>query len=420
MWGFLHKGEQVIPAHMAQGGAPSFGRTGLDMLRAGDAEIAIEQRRVWSEYWKLFHRSGIELLQGGGGSAGVGGGAAGSGTAGGGGGAGSSGGADAGGPVGEPAPHLMPASYSPNAGGGGLGPGSSAGGFGGGRFGGGIGALLGAGRQRGLPRLHGGGLPRKYRFGFGDGGGSSAGGSGHVAPRDGGALSAAPNLSGLGGNAFIRSQRSRFAEELRNPNARLQFAAMLLSEDAKNPVPVAESAMNRSLYKNTSLQRMLHSGFYGPINRGQLPRFMRQLQNNPKLMTRMNAAIDRVLAGSDVIKGFTDQGLPTDPGARYEMAHEHMMLGGEVFGDWGGGPGGHRGAAAWRRQFEAQAAAAARQATNSTMRHEVGGNVGIDIAYSGPPGMRVNAKPSGIFKRVRMNRSVQMQPAAAGPADIPH
>jgi hypothetical protein len=37
------------------------------------------------------------------------------------------------------------------------------------------------------------------------------------------------------------------------------------------------------------------------------------------------------------------------------MAHSHVIIGGEVFGDWGGGPGGNAGAAAWRQAFEAKA-----------------------------------------------------------------
>jgi len=161
-------------------------------------------------------------------------------------------------------------------------------------------------------------------------------------------------------NAYIAKQRERFKTELQNATLRQEVAAMLVSEDERNPLPVLESLLNRTLYmaangKSRSLHQMIYSGFYGPTNRGQLPRFIRELQRDPKLRARMNAAIDAALAGSDVIRGFTDQGLPSDPGAAYEMAHDHVMIGGEVFGDWGGGPGGHPGAAAWRQAFEEQA-----------------------------------------------------------------
>jgi hypothetical protein len=164
-------------------------------------------------------------------------------------------------------------------------------------------------------------------------------------------------------NAYIAKQRERFKTELQNATLRQEIAAMLVSEDERNPLPVLESLLNRTLYlaahgKSRTLHQMIHSGFYGPVNRGQLPRHIRELQRDPKLRARMNAAIELALNGSDVLRGFTDQGLPSDPGAAYEMAHDHVMIGGEVFGDWGGGPGGHPGAAKWRQAFEEQASAA--------------------------------------------------------------
>ena len=74
----------------------------------------------------------------------------------------------------------------------------------------------------------------------------------------------------------------------------------------------------------------------------------------------MDAAIATVMAGSDLIHGFTDQGLPTD--TRTTTAQHPEMIGnpgGNIFNDWGGGPGGHDGAEAWRQSFESAAAKAA-------------------------------------------------------------
>jgi hypothetical protein len=160
--------------------------------------------------------------------------------------------------------------------------------------------------------------------------------------------------SSLTGNAYIASVRSRFAQELNDPNKRLQFAAMLLSEG--NPLQTAESAMNRSDMTHNTLMQALHGGFYGPVNRGQLPKFMRELQSNPKLMARMNAAINSALAGSDAIRGFTDQGMRSDPNGAWIMRHDHLDMGGNLFGDWGGGRG-HDAAEAWRHNFESHAGA---------------------------------------------------------------
>jgi hypothetical protein len=161
----------------------------------------------------------------------------------------------------------------------------------------------------------------------------------------------------LTGNAYIKSVRSRFAAELKDPQKRLEFAGMLLSEG--NPLQTAESAMNRSDMTRQTLMQALHSGFYGPINKHKLPDFMRQLQNNPKLMARMNAAIDAAIAGSDTIKGFTDQGMVSDKNGAWILNHEHLWGSGHgnLYGDWGGGHG-HDASAAWRHHFEEQAGAA--------------------------------------------------------------
>ena len=161
-------------------------------------------------------------------------------------------------------------------------------------------------------------------------------------------------------NAYIAQQRAQFKSELLNQPTRDEIAAMLVSEDENNPVPVLESLVNRTLFLksrgiNRTLHQMLHSGFYGPINRGKLPGKVAELHADPKLRQKMYSAIDTVLAGSDFIRGHTDQGMKTDPGGAYEMAHSHVMIGGEVFGDWGGGPGSYAGAAAWRQHFEAAA-----------------------------------------------------------------
>jgi hypothetical protein len=161
-------------------------------------------------------------------------------------------------------------------------------------------------------------------------------------------------------NSYIAQQRAQFKNELLNQPTRDEIAAMMVSEDENNPVPVLESLLNRTLYLkahgvNRTLHQMLFSRFYGPINRGKLPHFINEVHNDPRLRHKIYAAIDFVLAGSDFIRGHTDQGLPSDPGGKFEMAHSHVMIGGEVFGDWGGGPGSYTGAATWRAAFEAKA-----------------------------------------------------------------
>lgn len=162
-------------------------------------------------------------------------------------------------------------------------------------------------------------------------------------------------------NLYIAQQRAQFAAQIADPATRDQVCAMMITEDAADPVPCLESLLNRIVYCNScgwkqTVLAMIHSGFYGPYNRGMYPRTIRQLHASPALQAKMDAAIATVMAGSDLIHGFTDQGLPTDPNGQRQP---QMRLGGNIFNDWGGGPGGHNGAETWRQGFEAAAAGVA-------------------------------------------------------------
>lgn len=159
------------------------------------------------------------------------------------------------------------------------------------------------------------------------------------------------------GNAYIANRRQTFAAQLNDPSIREEVWAMMVTEDDKHPIPCLESLLNRLDYVNSNGQhktilQMLHGGFYGPYNRGQYQKTILHIKANKGLQGSLNQAIDTVLAGSDLIKGFTDQGLPTDPNGH---RHPQLRLGGNIFNDWGGGPGGHAGAEKWRLAFEASA-----------------------------------------------------------------
>jgi len=99
-------------------------------------------------------------------------------------------------------------------------------------------------------------------------------------------------------NAYIKNRRAKFADQLGEPRTKLQVEAMLASEDAAHPLPVVESLFNRCDYSGKTLMQMLHSGFYGPINRGKLPAFENLIEHNPHLKARMDAAINAALEGS--------------------------------------------------------------------------------------------------------------------------
>ncbi len=159
-------------------------------------------------------------------------------------------------------------------------------------------------------------------------------------------------------NPWVAQQREQaFRPELGDPAVWIEVAGMLLSEGEY--VPTFESLLNRISYVRShgqaaSIHSMLHSGFYGPINRGELPSFIARIRRDKNLVNALNTAIETVVAGSDQIEGYTDQGLPTDPnGGR----HPQLRIGGNIYNDWGGGPLGHAGAEAWRQAFEHAATA---------------------------------------------------------------
>ncbi|HEY2242747.1 MAG TPA: hypothetical protein VGH47_00815, partial [Xanthobacteraceae bacterium] len=299
-----------------------------------------------------------------------------------------------------------------------------------GGFGGGFGALGGGGGMPGAPGgggLGGAGQISVPPYGSHVGPGTGAG-AGETSPHGtlggdafdpftrgaGGGGGAAPG--GKGGNAWIAQQRAGFAKELQDPNVRTQVAAMLHSEDPTAGPAAVESLMNRAAFAHKTLSQMLHSGFYGPINRGELGGHIAALRRNPKLNAQMNRYIDQALAGSDVIKGHTDQGGPGDPNFAWERAHGGVMMGHEVYGDWLRG----RGTTAWREAFErgaAGGAAADRTAMDShaVQTHKVEATGKLTANINAPKGTDVTLEGGGAFSKIELNRQTQMQPARTGP-----
>ena len=188
-------------------------------------------------------------------------------------------------------------------------------------------------------------------------------GAGAPSSESGNAQTPAPGAAGPGSSKFLRDRRQRYADEIaRTPGLRDRVGGMLALEGTAQPT--MESLLNRIDYVNTerakrglppkSIDDMLNSGFYGPINRGQHPAGIARYRQNSGKFDR---AIDSALAGSHVIGGYTDQGLPTDPNgsirnAQRGLSFPYKKIGGNEFTDWAGGPGSRRTASAYRAMIE--------------------------------------------------------------------
>lgn len=224
-----------------------------------------------------------------------------------------------------------------------------------------------------------------------------------------GTAAAIASTTSVTGSAFLQQQRAGFAAEMQNPSTRRDVAAMAILEGAKDPTRVVESLANRIGFVNNerakkglppiTVEQMLHGGFYGPINRGELPGAVAQLQSNTKLSARINSAIDSVVGGSNLLRGFTDQGLPTDPNG---WRLPHIFTGGNVFNDWNGGAmfgvGGASASAAYRQQLMAgvaREASAAPSAVASSSQGSLPSSESVLTRFAWLPGAAADASGAG-------------------------
>jgi hypothetical protein len=263
-----------------------------------------------------------------------------------------------------------------------------------------------------------------------------------TAPYAAGAAGGGGPTGAGGGSSFLQEQRARFAEELKqSPQLRKQLAALTTLEG--NPANVAEALANRAAYTGKSLHDQIWDRdrrgrtFYGPINKGQLPGAMAGLERNPKRAASVNAAIDAVLAGRNVLRGATDQGMVSDPNGRWRGGRVYGLD--QVYNDWGGGPGGHEGARRFREEQQRQVLAAAAhhgahlrdfvsrgrkpQTDGELLRRGMkavdagdgrGTNHNLTVDFQNMPrGVRTAYKgDAGLFKQVALNRGRPMNTAS--------
>lgn len=192
-------------------------------------------------------------------------------------------------------------------------------------------------------------------FGGGFGGGSFGGGGGSYFPGSGGVGAPSPEGTGYtidpsrklnndmdtwkkGGGfvnpnataAVLSEQRAKLFEEMDNdPRLKAKVQSLLMAENGGHPEGVLESMLNRIVAKqqegktNWSVKKEIYSGFYQPINRGEVGE-----KTNP----RAQKAFDRVRAGSNDIDLRTDQGLFDE----HKFADANPTIGRkkEINGEW--------------------------------------------------------------------------------------
>jgi hypothetical protein len=193
--------------------------------------------------------------------------------------------------------------------------------------------------------------------------------------------------AGMAQNAYLAEQRGKFGMELRDPKTRALFEDAIAHEanTVEERQAVAEAAMNRAAFRGISLRQDLASGFWGPVNRGAVTGNISGVN-----LDASQQAIARVLKGSNIVHGATDQGMPSEIHSPWREVH------GDTYGDIS------PRAADWRKRQQLEA-----------MTHKVEGSGTIDVNVNAPRGTFVKAAGRGMFKSTRINRQVQMEKSAS-------
>jgi uncharacterized protein (TIGR02594 family) len=149
-----------------------------------------------------------------------------------------------------------------------------------------------------------------------------------------------PMTTTAGGSAFLQRQRASRMAEIRNDPATKKLTHQMLATetnrlDPKESAATLEALVNRSVMTGNTIKQELNSGFYGPIKHGVAQR--RTLSGAER--QRADRAINEVAAGSNLIRGRTDQGSGTDPNVR-GPGRVPVEGTSEVFNYWKGRRGG--------------------------------------------------------------------------------
>lgn len=129
--------------------------------------------------------------------------------------------------------------------------------------------------------------------------------------------------------AVLSKQRSAAVNELNNdPQLKAFVFGVAKGEDDENPGYVLESLLNRAAMTGKSVRELVNSGFYGPVNRGEI----KAEPQGTKFYQKAQEAFEDAAAGSNHIELRTDQGMANE----HRFADANPGVGGKKrFGaDW--------------------------------------------------------------------------------------
>lgn len=225
----------------------------------------------------------------------------------------------------------------------------------------------------------GGDSGRMYRGGGAPGGvGASAGmdsGGGGRHSRNGGS-DGGPGSDGTTSppNGNLAAQRAGFMKEL-NSDPHLKAFAIDAMQHEGGVQSNLEQLFNYAAMRKMTIRQALHSGQYGPVNRGLI-------SGNRGVSGANQAALDKVGAGSNITDYATDQGMAGDPNfAKYMANREHYGMH-KVQGAWFSAHG-EQGVKWAQRQREADRAALANSGGGSSDTQTVMKIKGHDFPMGG-------------------------------------
>lgn len=232
--------------------------------------------------------------------------------------------------------------------------------------------------------------------------------------------------TGKGGSDYLRQERAALVDQLnKDPQLKKELAAVASLEMEEDPTAVVESLYNRTNLVNqerakrglrpVTLREMIygvpgHKSFYGPVRAGAVAGRVAQLERDKKRMDALMSGIDAA-SDSNLLKGATDQGSPTDKNAQHRGGR--IIRFEEIYNDFGGAPGGHAAAQRYREEQQSRVNRATVDSKSvRTVKVDAGGKVSVDIGNTGSGDATLGS--NRLFKPQATEHKSQMVAADAG------